>query len=414
MAAEPEHDVALAVNLQNLPAGRTWAEFEPRGLSSKLANACASRRPADPDAPPCAGDGMGWSNPTDCQVDLLETTLGLPAAGAGVLLHALNGAGKSGAFLIAAISHALKRGGGAKGHPQVLIVEATSTMVEQVGYDASILALGAGLTCITLDSSNKAAALTKDVAVGTPAQIQALCANAHRQGNVAVLVVDECDSTIDATVEKCFDALVAKQAAKPLVLLVTATLLSMKPKAGAETAVGKIAKKMLAVGPSGPLPAGHQVHPLGAGTGGFYVAPRDPELYSVGLLVAKFGLPDARATKMTWLAYLLLRRGLGSRTIVFVQDNAKVKETADELKAKIAQLHGAPCPLVFGEAARKKDAKKKEENARLTQALNVLRKNTTQVLVVTDSFTRGIDVQGLDLVVLSDLNVKGTVPDVAS
>ena len=90
---------------------KTWADMEALGLQPGLAKACADPRPANEDEPARAGDGMGWRDgPTECQTDLLKVTLGLPATGAAVLLHALNGAGKTGAFLIAAINRAAQRG----------------------------------------------------------------------------------------------------------------------------------------------------------------------------------------------------------------------------------------------------------------------------------------------------------------
>ena len=43
----------------------------------------------------------------------------------------------------------------------------------------------------------------------------------------------------------------------------------------------------------------------------------------------------------------------------------------------------------------------------IVAALNALRRKTTQVLVVTGAFTRGVDIKNLDLVVLADLPVRG-------
>ena len=398
---------------------KTWADMEALGLQPELAKACAAERPANEDEPARVGDGMGWRDgPTECQTDLLTVTLGLPTTGAAVLLHALNGAGKTGAFLLAAMSHALKRKSAAGGRlQQVLIVEGVNALVEQVGYDASILARGCGLTCVTYDDKSKHQdALKANVVVAGNERIKKLCMDASRNSDVAALVLDECDCTIDDATEAGLTELVRRQPlSKPLLLLVTATLQLLRTKEGADLPKGTVAKRMLsAVGG----PKGANAHKLGADAAGFYVAPRDPELFSVGLLVAKFGAATNEAAlplKIPWLADLLLKRGENSRTIVFAETNALVTKMKTELEAACAARHGGACPLKFVEVAKNPEKRaSNEEKKKLKIALGQLRSKAAHVLVVTAGFARGVDVKGLDLVVLSDLTMKGGVPETST
>ena len=400
---------------------KTWAEMvglQP-GLQPELAKACAAERPANEDEPARVGDGMGWRDgPTECQTDLLTVTLGLPTTGAAVLLHALNGAGKTGAFLLAAMSHALKRKSAAGGRlQQVLIVEGVNALVEQVGYDASILARGCGLTCVTYDDKSKHQdALKAQVVVAGNERIKKLCMDANRNSDVAALVLDECDCTIDDATEAGLTELVRRQPlSKPLLLLVTATLQLLRTKEGADLPKGTVAKRMLsAVGG----PKGANAHKLGADAAGFYVAPRDPELFSVGLLVAKFGAATSEGAlplKVPWLADLLLKRGTDSRTIVFAETNALVTKMKTELEAACAARLGGACPLKFVEVAKNPEKRaSNEEKKKLKIALGQLRSKAAHVLVVTAGFARGVDVKGLDLVVLSDLTMKGGVPETST
>jgi superfamily II DNA/RNA helicase len=244
------------------------------------------------------------------------------------------------------------------------------------------------------------------VVVAGNERIKKLCMDASRNSDVAALVLDECDCTIDDATEAGLTELVRRQPlSKPLLLLVTATLQLLRTKEGADLPKGTVAKRMLsAVGG----PKGANAHKLGA----------DPELFSVGLLVAKFGAATNEAAlplKIPWLADLLLKRGENSRTIVFAETNALVTKMKTELEAACAARHGGACPLKFVEVAKNPEKRaSNEEKKKLKIALGQLRSKAAHVLVVTAGFARGVDVKGLDLVVLSDLTMKGGVPETST
>jgi hypothetical protein len=74
----------------------------------------------------------------------------------------------------------------------VLVVEGASARVEQAGYDASVLARGCGLTCVTYDDKSKHRdALRANVVVAGNERAKRLCMDAGRNSDVAALVLGD-------------------------------------------------------------------------------------------------------------------------------------------------------------------------------------------------------------------------------
>jgi superfamily II DNA/RNA helicase len=421
-------EVTRALDVQ---AEGSWSALVELGLPLSLVNAATSK----------SDKGQNWESPVPVQNSLLKVTLPkgqTNGRSAGVLVHALNGAGKTGAFLLASLSRITASGRG----PQVVIIEPTNQLVLQVAEEAEKMVAPehggiAGIKVLAVQGKVKNK-LSDDVIVGTAVQIKSAVSDGLLKcDNIVAFVVDECDEALVNSGPLLVE--IRKKLPKPdsagngpLVLLVSATLQSLAELTPAGTR--NETKNSAAVGCAGQLLGGFlAVPPANAPPSAlskdvpvhFFLPSDKKKMDSVGHFILSMNENAAYSenfqdTKAAYLAQLLIK--LGSRKVlVFVENNKSVPEVMERVCAHYLKFTGGANPLSAAAAYKQAAAPgtdqrqlRAEETLKLRDRIKKLQKGEVKVLFCTGGLSRGIDILGLEVVVNFDFPERQGRADVAS
>ncbi len=301
-------------------------------------------------------DAIGITTPTPIQAQSLPELL----AGRDLLAVAPTGSGKTVAFALAALSRvdlSVQR-------VQALVLCPTRELADQVGKQMRKLAVGLPNLKLSLFYGGTAlgpqiASLAQHdphVVVGTPGRIQELIRKKHLHlGGVKVVVLDEADRMLDMGFLAAIEEILGKLPAKRQGILLSATLPAEISQLG----------------------AGLLRDPLELRIDGEASAPRIEERFYESALSAK---PDALIA--------LLHAAAPTSCVVFCntrQDVAEVAETLRRRGVDALALHG--------------DMEQRDREEVMVQFGN----RSCRVLVASDVAARGIDIEGLDLVLNYEL-----------
>lgn len=430
MSAENNEGVEVTRAL-DVQAEGSWSSLVELGLPLSLVNAATNK-----------GDkGQNWESPVPVQNSLLKVTLPKGQTNghsAGVLVHALNGAGKTGAFLLASFSRITASGKG----PQVVIIEPTNQLVLQVAEEAEKMVAPehggpAGIKVLAVQGKVKNK-LSDDVIVGTAVQIKSAVSDGLLKcDNIVAFVVDECDEALVNSGPLLVE--IRKKLPKPdaagngpLVLLISATLQSLAELTPAGTR--NETKNSAAVGCAGQLlggffavpPANAQPSALSKDVPVHFFLPSDKKkMDSVGHFILSMNENAAYSekfqdTKAAYLAQLLIK--LGSRKVlVFVENNKSVPEVMERVCAHYLKFTGGANPLSAAAAYKQAAVAgtdqrqlRAEETLKLRDRIKKLQKGEVKVLFCTGGLSRGIDILGLEVVINFDFPERQGRADVAS
>ena len=301
-------------------------------------------------------DALGIGTPTPIQAQSLPDLL----AGRDLLAVAPTGSGKTVAFALAALSRVdlgVQR-------VQALVLCPTRELADQVGKQMRRLAVG--LPNLKLSLFYGGTALAPQIAslaqhdphvvVGTPGRIQELLRKKHLHlGGVRVVVLDEADRMLDMGFLAAIEEILGKLPQARQGILLSATL----PDAIRTLAAGLLRD------------------PLQLSIEDAASAPRIEERFYECVHSAK---PDA--------LFALLHAASPSSCVVFCNTRQDVADVADRLRrggVDALALHG--------------DMEQRDREEVMVQFGN----RSIRVLVASDVAARGIDIDGLDLVVNYEL-----------
>jgi ATP-independent RNA helicase DbpA len=304
---------------------------------------------------------LGFARPTPVQARAIPLLL----AGRDLIGQSTTGTGKTAAFALA-ILQKLKRG---ERHPQALILCPTRELCAQVARDFRKLGRReTGLTVVILSGGQpikpqlEALQRGAHVVVGTPGRaLDHIARGSLKLNGVATIVVDEADRMLDmgfgAEMEK-----ILTTAPKPRqTIFFSATY----PRGAAGSSIDAMTKT-------------HQ---------------RDPERLTVdesddprGLVRQLAFFVDDRGRLDTLLA--ILRTSPAESAILFCNFKATVARIEQALRAA-----GISCASLHG------DLEQRERDF----VMATFRNHSVRVLVATDVAARGLDIEGLDLVVNVEL-----------
>ena len=298
---------------------------------------------------------LGLTTPTAVQAQSLPALL----AGRDLLIQASTGSGKTVAFALAALS-AVDLG---VQRAQALVLCPTRELADQVGKQMRKLATG--LPNLKLSLLYGGTALGPQIAsleqhdphvvVGTPGRIQELLRKKHLHlGGVKVLVLDEADRMLDMGFLPVIEEILGKLPAKRQAILLSATL----PEEIRGLAAGVLRDAVTVT------------------VAGVDVPRIEEAFYEVGLT----GKPGALAA--------VLASEKAEAGVVFCNTRQDVDSVTAELRQRgiaALALHG--------------DIEQRDREEVLVQFAN----RSARVLVASDVAARGLDIDGLDLVVNYEL-----------
>ncbi len=316
---------------------------------------------------------QGFTTPTPIQA------FAIPAAlrGRDVLAIAKTGSGKTHAFLIPLVAHALAqpRAGAGQG-PVALIIGPTRELCLQT-YDAIVkLTRGTGLkTVLAMGGMNRheqVLALKRgvDIAIGTPGRlIDLVGAGAATLARVSVLVVDEADRMLSLGFEPQLRCIASRIRPDRQTLLYSATF----PRRAKDLARDMLTRAVrVAVGPVG----------------------------AANVSIRQIVDVVAEADKLKWMAEKIDEFVRLGRVLVFAGTQARVELLARQLAR---QLLGAARPRQHKKSAAVGFVHGGKTQYERLEAVRRFKKQNHGVLVATDVASRGLDIRGLNTVVNYDV-----------
>lgn len=305
---------------------------------------------------------LSFSEATDIQ----QKGVPLALEGMDLLLSAPTGQGKTAAYLIPLVQE-LSVGKSPTRQPKSLVLVPVRELAEQVVTMFETLAEGLGLDAVAVvggeDFKQQEKRLARaDLVVATPGRLLAHLENRSIElDSLDLLVLDEADRMLEAGFQENMEQILKVTPYERQTLLVSATLPSQ---------VRKLAQTLLV----------------------------DPEWVRVGqkrevnsAIKQSILLSDDSSHKDKQLCWLLHNETY-DKAVVFANSKTEAKRLDGFLryhKFKAALLHG--------------DVQQKGRFA----TIEGFRKGTTRVLVTTDLASRGLDVEGVDLVINVEMPSKG-------
>ncbi|MBT00281.1 MAG: RNA helicase [Oceanospirillaceae bacterium] len=309
-------------------------------------------------------DAQGITHPTQVQAETLPRAM----AGQDLMVSAETGSGKTLAFLLPILHHCIEQPAPRSG-TRALILTPTRELAEQVAASCEKLAAFTQMSALSVcggeNYQNQAAKIRKnpEVIVGTPGRIKEhLERGTIDFDDLEFLVLDEADRMLDmgfreevlAVTDLCRDQ---RQS-----MLFSATL--------SHRGVADILDRVL----------------------------KDPERLqlataqdAVSEITQQFILADDAALKEKQLAWLL-KNETYAKAIVFSNYRAQCEQLGQRLQAQ-----GLRVGVLHGEL----------DQPQRTRILNLLRDGRIDILVATDVAARGLDIEGLELVISFDLARSG-------
>lgn len=308
-------------------------------------------------------DSLGWAEPTEVQ----QQSIPLALDGKDLLVSAETGSGKTGVYLIPIIHHLLEQPK-PKAGTQALILVPTRELAQQVKKDCDKLTQFSGATSVIIRGGQEfqyqASLLRKDpdIIIATPGRLtEHLNKKTAYLDDVEFLVLDECDRMLDMGFrDEVLD--IAKHCqSEHQSLLLSATL---KHKG-----VAAIAQDILT----------------------------EPEFIKIKAemlqetIQQQIVFTDGPAHKQKLVSWFLKNETF-DKAIVFTKTRNQAEALANALRfeqVRVNSLHGE-----INQDTR-------------NQIMSKFREGVVDVIVATDLAARGLDVEGVDLVINFDMAQSG-------
>jgi ATP-dependent RNA helicase RhlE len=300
---------------------------------------------------------LGFKSPTPIQ----EQTLPIVLANKDLIGCAQTGTGKTGAFLIPILSKIAKN---KTGKVNTLIIVPTRELAVQIDQQAEGMAYFAGISTYSIygggtgqsfDQEKKALIEGADIIIATPGRlIMHLNQNYVDFSSVEHLILDEADRMLDMGFQEALTKIIGHIPKKRQTLMFSATM---------PARIRQLASSIL----------------------------NNPEQINIAI-----SRPAEKITQSAYMVYEEQKPGLfvhlieelnPKSTIVFTSSRQKVKDILRELKRLKTKAKGISSDL---------DQKERED------VLMEFRARQLPILVATDVLSRGIDIEGIDLVVNYD------------
>ena len=304
----------------------------------------------------------GLSAPTEVQ----QKSTPLALEGTDLLISAPTGSGKTLAYLIPIIQE-LSQGKALAKQPKALVLVPVRELAEQILQVFSQLTKGMAIEAVTLvggeDFKHQAKRLASaDLVIATPGRLVPHLESASvGLENLELLILDEADRILEAGFKDTLNSIVLNCTQDRQTILVSATL---------PNAVRRLAATLLVAPEWVKVGQERQVN----------------ENIAHSILLA-----DDQSHKDKQLVWLLQNEAF-NKGVIFSNSKTEAKRLDGFLRYhqfKVALLHG--------------DVQQKGRFA----TLEGFRKGTTQLLVTTDLAARGLDVEGVDLVINMEMPRKG-------
>lgn len=305
-------------------------------------------------------EAMGYKSPTPIQISVIPIILD----NKDVIATAQTGTGKTGAFLLPLI-HKIITSTDKDFVIKAVIIAPTRELVQQIDQQLNGMSYFAGLSSIAIfgggisaewDRQKNAIIRGVDVIVATPGRLLSHLALGYvDMTKVQCLILDEADRMLDMGFQEDIMSIISHLPKKRQTLLFSAT---MPPD------IRKLASKIL----------------------------QNPDTITLALSKPAEGVvqavyPVSDAQKPALIKHLLANRDLKS-VLVFSATKRNVKLIATQLKEGGINVKAIHSDL---------------EQAERETVLLGFRNREVQVLVATDVMSRGIDVDGIDLVINYDV-----------
>ncbi|MDD4885017.1 DEAD/DEAH box helicase [Sulfuricurvum sp.] len=304
-------------------------------------------------------EAKGYSNPTPIQTQVIPLVL----RGRDILGAAQTGTGKTAAFALPIIHKLISAANAKQSSARALVIVPTRELASQVAEAIRLYAEGLDLSCIALFGGANMARQAKelgegvDIIVATPGRLIEL----NKQGHVPLsrieyLVFDEADTIFDMgfirEVEQIIDLLPLKRQN----MLFSATMTGAVKQLSE-----KILKKPLLV--------------------------EIDNLKAADATIRQVVHPVEKERKKELLSFVIGSNNY-PQVLVFTRTKAEADEVSVELTAS-----GLKNVVIHGD---------KKHGAR-DRALTEFREGNTRILVATDIAARGLDIEGLDVVINYDI-----------
>ncbi|MGE4295498.1 MAG: DEAD/DEAH box helicase [Campylobacterales bacterium] len=299
----------------------------------------------------------GYTAPTEIQTQVIPVVL----RGRDVLAAAQTGTGKTAAYALPILHQLMALS--AQPKARALVVVPTRELASQIAEAIAAYAEGTELRCVALyggaNISQQAKELANgvDVIVATPGRLLELNKQGHASlTQIQTLVFDEADTIFDMGFIREVEQLIDLIPPKPQTMLFSATLTG---------AVKQLAEKIL------KKPLLIEVN----------------NLQAADMTLRQVVHPVEKERKHELLAYLIGKNNY-PRVLVFTRTKAQADEVSNELA-----LSGLKNTVIHGD---------KTHGAR-DRALNDFREGKARILVATDIAARGLDIEGLEVVINFDI-----------
>lgn len=302
---------------------------------------------------------MGYNTPTAIQAQAIPIIL----EGKDIIACAQTGTGKTASYLLPVLNDISNAGAGHQISTLILgptreLVQQIDQQVEGLAYftEISSLAVFGGGDGIAYEQQKRGIQNKVDIVIATPGRLIAfLNSGALKLDHLKHFVLDEADRMLDMGFFQDIMRIITYLPTNRQTLLFSATM------------PGKIRTLARSI-----LKNPEQIN----------IALSQP---AVGISQQIYRVHDAQKTK---LIEVLLRSGLYTSTIIFASTKEKVKALAKDLKQ--AQLNAEPFHSDMNQGERE-------------EVLLSFKNRQLPVVIGTDALSRGIDVEGIDLVINYDV-----------
>ena len=298
--------------------------------------------------------------------EVQQQAIPLALEGADLLISSPTGSGKTAAYLIPVIQE-LSAGKSPTRQPKAIVLVPVRELAEQIASFFDKLASGLDLNAVAIvggeDFKKQEKQLARaDLVVATPGRLIPHLENRSIElDSLDLLVLDEADRILETGFKEALDQILTLCPEARQTLLVSATL---------PTSVRKLAERIL----------------------------QEPEWVRVGQkreveanIEQRIILSDDQTLKDKQLCWLLENESY-DKAVVFCNSKTEARRLDGFIryhKFKAALLHG--------------DVQQKGRFA----TIEGFRKGTTKILVTTDLAARGLDIEGVDLVINTEIPRKG-------
>ena len=300
---------------------------------------------------------MGYITPTPVQAEAIPAI----AQGKDMIVCAQTGTGKTAAFLLPVLNQINEED---KDHINTLILVPTRELAQQIDQQAEGLAYFTGISSVAVfgggdgivyEQQRRAIQNNVNIIIATPGRLIAhLTSGALKLNKLKHLVLDEADRMLDMGFQDDITRIIRYLPAERQTLLFSAT---MPPR------IRKLANAIL----------------------------RDPEQINLAISKPAEGVSQqlyrVADHQKAGLIRILLKEGNYLSTIIFASTKEKVKQVNKELRAAHLKV-----------SAFSSDFKQSERE----QILLEFKNKTLPIIIGTDALSRGIDVEGIDLVINYD------------